>query len=172
MREDPPAGAGARKPPSPVVGLLLIAVAAGIGWATWAGDPAGGTTAEPPPLPLQAAPVPEQLPEAEPREPVEPAAATDGQLTADQLVEVVNRHRTGLQRCYEAALRRIETEERVRLQIEIDIAPDGSVTSVLLQGESLPGMNTCIDERARRWRFPRASEPTTTRFPVVFQPGS
>ena len=95
-----------------------------------------------------------------------------GSLTAEQLSSVVNNGRKNLQRCYETALRGSNSQETVRLDVEIQVSPSGNVTSVHTGGKGLPGMEDCITRTVRMWRFPMSGEATQTRFPVVFQPGA
>jgi len=93
-------------------------------------------------------------------------------LTAAQLSKVVNKGRRNLQRCYETALRKSGSEDAIRLDIEITISSSGNVTKVKPKGQGLPGMDVCITRTARMWRFPSSGSSTTTKFPVVFQPGA
>jgi predicted Zn finger-like uncharacterized protein len=95
-----------------------------------------------------------------------------GQLTSQQLSEVVLRGRKNLQRCYEVALRGAQSDETVRLDVDLEVSPNGNVTSVHANGKGLPGMEECITRTVRMWRFPSSGEATQTRFPVVFQPGA
>jgi hypothetical protein len=95
-----------------------------------------------------------------------------GQLTAEQLSSVVLRGRKNLQRCYETALRGSNSSDTVRLDVEIEVSPNGNVTVVKANGKALPGMDDCITRTVRMWRFPTSGESTQTRFPVVFQPGA
>ncbi|HET8931881.1 MAG TPA: GYF domain-containing protein [Polyangiales bacterium] len=95
-----------------------------------------------------------------------------GQLTAAQLSGVVLNGRKNLQRCYETALRGQNSTETVRLDVEIQVSPNGNVTSVHASGKGLPGMDDCITRTVKMWRFPKSGEVTQTRFPVVFQPGA
>lgn len=95
-----------------------------------------------------------------------------GQLTAEQLSAVVLNGRKNLQRCYETALRGQSSSETVRLDVEIQVSPNGNVTNVHASGKGLPGMDDCITRTVKMWRFPKSGEVTQTRFPVVFQPGA
>ncbi|HKP60989.1 MAG TPA: GYF domain-containing protein [Polyangiales bacterium] len=95
-----------------------------------------------------------------------------GALTAEQLSAVVLRGRKNLQRCYETALRGSGSSETVRLDVEIEVSPNGNVTLVKASGKGLPGMDDCITRTVKMWRFPNSGEVTQTRFPVVFQPGA
>jgi GYF domain 2 len=98
--------------------------------------------------------------------------AGTGQLTAQQLKDVVKRGSKNLQRCYEVALRGAQSDETVRMDVDIDVSPNGNVTSVRISGKGLPGMEECITRTVKMWRFPSSGESTQTRFPVLFQPGA
>jgi hypothetical protein len=109
------------------------------------------------------------------RAPSESAHASgggQGQLTAEQLSGVVLNGRKNLQRCYETALRGASSTETVRLDVDIQVSPNGNVTSVKTSGKGLPGMEDCISRTVKMWRFPKSGDVTQTRFPVVFQPGT
>lgn len=106
-----------------------------------------------------------------PTESARPSAGQQGQLTAAQLSAVVLRGRKNLQRCYETALRGSQSGETVRLDVEIEVSPNGNVTVARASGKGLPGMDECITRTVKMWRFPSSGEATQTRFPVVFQPG-
>lgn len=99
------------------------------------------------------------------------AAGGGGQLTAAQLSQVVLRGRKNLQRCYETALRGANSDETVRLDVDVEVSPSGNVTSARTTGKGLPGMDECITRTVRMWRFPMSGDGAQTRFPVVFQPG-
>lgn len=104
-------------------------------------------------------------------EPAKSPKPTPG-LSAAQLSSVVSRGRPNLQRCYETALRGSGSEMAVRVDISITVSAAGNVTRVSTSGASLPGMEACITRSVKQWHFPSASEPTETKFPIVFQPGS
>jgi hypothetical protein len=107
-----------------------------------------------------------------PSESSHPAPGATGQLTAEQLSAVVLNGRKNLQRCYETALRGANSNDTVRLDVDIQVSPSGNVTSVHTSGKGLPGMDDCITRTVKMWRFPMSGEATQTRFPVVFQPGA
>jgi hypothetical protein len=101
-----------------------------------------------------------------------PSTPSTAGLSAAQLSSVVARGRPNLQRCYETALRGSGAEQAVRTDISIAVSPAGKVTRVTTSGANLPGMEACIARTVGQWQFPRASEATETKFPIVFQPGS
>lgn len=101
------------------------------------------------------------------------AASGGGEgLNAQQLGAVVSKGKRSLQRCYESALRGSGSTDTVRLDVQITVSPSGNVTRVKTTGNSLTGMNTCIGRIVRAWRFPKAPGATTTKFPILFQPGN
>jgi hypothetical protein len=95
-----------------------------------------------------------------------------GGLNAEQISRVVLGGRKNLQRCYETALRGSGSTDTVRMDIDVGISPAGNVTKVQARGPALPGMAECIERTVRMWRFPQASDPSQTKFPIVFQPGA
>jgi hypothetical protein len=99
-------------------------------------------------------------------------ARSSGSLTAQQLSGVINRNKKQLQRCYETSARGAGSDDTVRLDVSITVAPSGGVSSTQVNGQGLPGMAECIERSVRAWRFPSSGEPVTTRFPLLFQPGS
>jgi len=93
-------------------------------------------------------------------------------LTASQLSAVVNKKRSELQRCYEAALRATASDETVRFDVDLTVGTSGSVIKVGTRGKALAGMDVCIERTVRLWRFPTSGENTQMSFPVLFQPGA
>lgn len=93
-------------------------------------------------------------------------------LTASQLSAVVNKKRSELQRCYEAALRATASDETVRFDVDITVGTSGSVIKVATRGKALAGMDVCIERTVRLWRFPTSGDNTQMSFPVLFQPGA
>lgn len=95
-----------------------------------------------------------------------------GSLTGGQVSKVVLRGKKNLQRCYETALRGSGSEETVRIDVELTVAPSGNVSSVKSRGGGPSGMATCIERTIKMWRFPESGESSPVRFPLVFQPGA
>ncbi|HEX2679501.1 MAG TPA: AgmX/PglI C-terminal domain-containing protein, partial [Polyangiales bacterium] len=98
--------------------------------------------------------------------------AGTGTLSSEDVSKVVVRGRQNLQRCYETALRGAQSEETLKLTVDIQVSPGGNVTSVHTSGKSLPGMDECITRTVKMWRFPTSGDGAQTQFPVVFQPGA
>jgi hypothetical protein len=93
-------------------------------------------------------------------------------LNSEQLSKVVQNGKKNLQRCYEVALRGGGSQDTIRLDVEIEISPNGNVTAVKSGDGGLPGMKECITRTVKMWRFPSASGATATKFPLLFQPGA
>ena len=61
-------------------------------------------------------------------------------------------------------------EARVAMQIEVN--PDGTVKSAKASGaKDYPGLATCVEDHALRWRFPTAKRISPLMFPLVFTRG-
>jgi hypothetical protein len=97
--------------------------------------------------------------------------ASGESLSSEQLSKVVKGGIKNLQRCYETALRGGGSDDTIRLDVEITISMAGNVTNVKTGDGGLPGMKECITRTVKMWRFPSAGDTTTTKFPLVFQPG-
>ncbi len=95
-----------------------------------------------------------------------------GELSEAQIASVVSRNRPQLRRCYETAVRGNPEPPSIRVNISVQIAATGRVSSVRAQSSgSLPGLNECVQGTVRRWVFPRSGGATPLTFPVVFSGG-
>jgi len=100
------------------------------------------------------------------------SGASSGEgLKGEQLSKVVMNGRKNLQRCYETALRGSGSDETIRLDVELTVSAAGNVTNVKTGDGGLPGMKECVQRTVKMWRFPSSGDSTTTKFPLVFQPG-
>jgi predicted Zn finger-like uncharacterized protein len=100
---------------------------------------------------------------------LEEREASGGQgLNGDQIRSVVTRNRRDLRQCYELATRGRSDVPDIRLDVNVTIGASGTVTGARARGQSIGDMNTCVERRVRRWRFPRSGATTETQFPVVF----
>jgi hypothetical protein len=95
-----------------------------------------------------------------------------GSLSSEAVSKVVLRGRKNLQRCYETAARGSGSDETVRMDVEMTVAPSGNVASVKTSGGNLPGMAQCIQRTVKMWRFPQSGESSPVKFPLLFQPGA
>lgn len=96
-----------------------------------------------------------------------PARATGG-LDSASISRVISQNQPSLQQCYERAVRGMPIAQSLRINVHIVIGGSGTVTRAQASGDSLPGLNTCIENAVKRWQFPSAPGGGETRFPVVF----
>lgn len=95
-------------------------------------------------------------------------ARAGAELTSDQIAHVVTRERTGLQRCWETAIRGLRETPTVRIDVDLTIGSSGTVTNAAARGPAVGTLSDCIERSVRRWRFPASSGTSRTSFPVVF----
>lgn len=93
-----------------------------------------------------------------------------GDLSTQQLSEVVTREQPTLEPCYQAGLERTPYEHEFRIEAKLSINPDGTVSKVELDQNGLQGMGPCIDKTIRSWRFPEAKAATHASLPLIFRP--
>jgi serine/threonine-protein kinase len=107
------------------------------------------------------------------------AAASRTGLDQSALSNVLRAHDAALQRCYEdlivAQLMNPGTAPPtdpapVRLDVQLTVAPDGTVAKLELTGDAPEAMRACARTEIQSWRFPPATAPTELRVPMVFQP--
>ena len=93
-------------------------------------------------------------------------------LEPAQLARVVNKNKAQLGACYNRAIRGMSEPPRVRVDVQIKVGSSGAVTSVRVSGGStLPGLEQCIRNTVKRWRFPPSGGGGEVQFPLVFQAG-
>lgn len=93
-----------------------------------------------------------------------------GDLTTQQLSDVVAREQPTLEPCYQAGLDNTPYEHEFRIEAKLSINPDGAVSKVELDQTGLQGMGPCIEKAIRSWRFPQAKAPTHASLPLIFRP--
>ena len=101
------------------------------------------------------------------------AAATRRQpLNGDEIRSTVGKNRTSIQRCYEREMRGAGGND-LRVELRITVQPSGVVSGVRVSPGNIRGtkLGTCVQNAARRWRFPTASAPSTFDVPFVLTPG-
>jgi len=96
--------------------------------------------------------------------------ASGGDLSIDQLNEVVVREHHSLEHCYQTSLDNTPYEHEFRIQADLRIRPDGQVAELELDQAGLRGLGPCIEKTIRSWHFPPAKTETRARLPIVFQP--
>ncbi|HTE53858.1 MAG TPA: AgmX/PglI C-terminal domain-containing protein [Kofleriaceae bacterium] len=92
-----------------------------------------------------------------------------GELDPDDLFDVYNANKIGVTMCYNSALKRDPLLSVRRADVNISVAPSGSVSSVSIPSLNGTPLGQCLEKRIRSWRFPRASRVFSSRFPIIFQ---
>lgn len=101
-------------------------------------------------------------------EATEPDPSAGGPLDDAAVLGVVRdpENRQMLQRCYNTALQD-EDPLSPRVDVRIQVAPSGRVTSVVVTGQSLGQLHACLETSIQRWVFPESAGGVVA-FPVVF----
>ncbi len=93
-------------------------------------------------------------------------------LEPQQLARVVGKNKSQLGACYNRAIRGMGDPPTVRVDVRIKVGASGAVTHVgVNSSNALPGMERCIRNTVRRWRFPASGAGGEVKFPLVFQGG-
>lgn len=98
----------------------------------------------------------------------ERSATGSGDLSADQIRNVVSRGQRELQRCWELEIRGMRDVQTTRMDVDITIGASGTVTRASARGVGIGNLSECIERNVRRWHFPPSGDETQTSFPVVF----
>jgi hypothetical protein len=93
-----------------------------------------------------------------------------GDLSVQQLSEVVAREQDSLTPCYQAGLDATPYEHEFRIQATLDIKPNGKVSKVQLDQTGLRGLGPCVEKAIRAWQFPTAKAETRASLPIIFRP--
>lgn len=100
--------------------------------------------------------------------------ATPGPLTSGQISGVVSSNTARVRKkCWDplSTGRSADAPSSVKVNVEISIAPNGSVSSAKASGGNekyYPGLAGCVQGVVSAWKFPTATEPTTVRVPISF----
>lgn len=89
-------------------------------------------------------------------------------LDSKAVSTTVTQNKPRLQRCYERAIRGQQSPTAVRMNVSLNVAPSGRVTTVDVSGGGPGGLDQCMEASIRRWRFPASSEGGPAKFPIVF----
>jgi hypothetical protein len=89
-------------------------------------------------------------------------------LDAKAVSATVTTNKPRLQRCYERAIRGQQSPTAVRMNVSLNVAASGRVSSVDVAGTGPGGLRECMEASIRRWRFPASSEGGPAKFPIVF----
>ncbi len=97
-------------------------------------------------------------------------------LPKDVINEVVQRHRSEIRACYDAALQR-NPGLRGKIVVAFNIAPNGIVQTASVKENTLgdSAMGTCIIARVKSWVFPKPEAPVVTEvsaYPFYMNPAN
>jgi hypothetical protein len=98
------------------------------------------------------------------------ACSKGGELSVQQLSEVVAREQDSLTPCYQAGLDATPYEHEFRIQAVLEIKPDGKVSKVELDQTGLRGLGPCVKKAIQTWQFPTAKAETRASLPIIFRP--
>ncbi|MBL8953654.1 MAG: AgmX/PglI C-terminal domain-containing protein [Myxococcaceae bacterium] len=89
-------------------------------------------------------------------------------LSRDEISKVINAHLSDVQGCYERAMAR-SGGFGGRMMLEWRIAPAGDVTVARIKQTDVKNaaFGSCVLERLKTWKFPRAPGPSEVTFPVL-----
>lgn len=97
-------------------------------------------------------------------------AQTDDHVSSEQIASAVRRLRGAIDACHAAEARDRPHAEPIRVNVDLTIAPDGSVSRAEASGGGSPPLHRCIERAFRAMRFARARQPTQTQIPLIFNP--
>jgi predicted Zn finger-like uncharacterized protein len=89
-------------------------------------------------------------------------------LGGDEVEEMSQKNSTGLQRCYELALKKDIFLEVKSIKVTISIDTGGVVTNVAMSSHSDHTLGQCMITRIRNWRFRPNSRGLDAKFTVAF----
>lgn len=97
-------------------------------------------------------------------------------LPKDVINEVVQRHRSEIRACYDAALQR-NPGLRGKIVVAFNIAPNGIVQSASIKESTLGdgALGSCIVSRVKSWIFPKPEAPVVTEvsaYPFYLNPAN
>lgn len=95
---------------------------------------------------------------------------TTGDLDKDAIRRVMKGQEARVRACYEGFLR-VKPDLAGILRVEINIAPDGSVTSARASGMNHPELEDCVARSTRQLKFGKTVVgPVRINYPYVFKP--
>lgn len=89
-------------------------------------------------------------------------------LGGDEVEEMSQRNSSGLQRCYEQALKKDIFLEVKSIKVTISIDTTGIVSSVAMSSHADHALGQCMIARIRNWRFRANSRGLDAKFTVAF----
>lgn len=103
-----------------------------------------------------------------------PDSMIGGVLDASKVAKVVSRRRGSIKQCYEKELKR-DPGIKGKVKLQFTILTSGRVGSakVIANSTKSNSLAKCIENQAKRWRFPKPSGGNVTvAFPFLFEPSS
>jgi len=99
-------------------------------------------------------------------------AEVTGSLDRDLIRRIVRAHIVEVRACYQAELASDPTLAG-RVSVRFVIGPEGTVVKAEVASTTLPSdaVGTCVADRVKSWRFPKAAREVTITHPFVFEPG-
>jgi TonB family protein len=97
-------------------------------------------------------------------------ARADGELSADDVRQVIRANSHEVRACYERhAMRQKSATGKVLL--DLVVRPEGRVDEVKVDAEGVRGnrFQRCVEEKARTWQFPESRGATEVQYPFLFQ---
>ncbi|HJL42359.1 MAG TPA: AgmX/PglI C-terminal domain-containing protein [Myxococcales bacterium LLY-WYZ-16_1] len=101
------------------------------------------------------------------------APQVDGELSQAKIQRVMKRNMRAIRSCYERALKR-DPDLKGKLILDFEILENGRTSGVMFGGSlRSKAVHSCIERRARRWRFPRPRGGSVfVSIPIVLTPSS
>ena len=97
----------------------------------------------------------------------------EGSLKQDQVVKVLSMNKSGLQACYNRALKRNSAlhHEAITQTLAFKIKNTGQATNIRIRPNRDPQMITCMKQAVGRWKFPSFSGASVdVETPVTLRP--
>lgn len=99
------------------------------------------------------------------------AADASGGLTPEQVRQVVERHKSAIQWCFEKELQK-NPKLNGKIVVFWQIEPSGSVSSHRIKSSTVgdPDVDDCLERQVPKWQFPSASNGQITKvfYPFIF----
>lgn len=100
-------------------------------------------------------------------------------LSEEQVLRIVSKNKSEIQRCYEKELRRSGGNlKEIKLNISFTVMQSGKVESIRMEVASgeissfiKENLSICIESSIKRWVFPPSGRETQVKFPVLLTPG-
>lgn len=99
---------------------------------------------------------------------VDPPSGAVTPLSGSDVEEMSQRNSSGLQRCYEAALKKDIFLEVKSIKVTISIDANGTVSKVDMSSHSDHALGICMTSRIRGWRFRANTRGLDAKFTVAF----